>query len=129
MAVYSKPNQLTIMTYNMHGFNQGNVFLSEACSEGICDVFFIQEHWQTNSNIQRLSNINVNYVMYGEPAMSSETSKGVIFGRPFGGIAVLVKNSLVSHTLCVLQTDRLVALRINGFLVINMYLPLWIHFR
>lgn len=107
----------------MHGFYQGNVFLSEACSEGICDVFFLQEHWQTNSNIQRLSNINVNYVMYGEPAMSSETSKGIIFGRPFGGIAVLVKSSLVSHTLCVLQTDRLVALRISGFLFINMYLP------
>jgi hypothetical protein len=52
MAVYNSinktdnvPAKLSFLTYNMHGFNQGHVFLEELCKTNAYDVIFIQEHW------------------------------------------------------------------------------------
>ena len=45
-ANYSK--SLTVVTYNMHGFNQGVLELQSLCIAKKYDIVFIQEHWLTN---------------------------------------------------------------------------------
>jgi hypothetical protein len=61
--------------------------------------------------------------MFGEPAMCTETAKGILQGRPAGGVAVLVKNNLVTRTTCLQTIDRMVSLIIDKFLIINVYMP------
>ena len=47
-------NEFNVLTYNMHGYNQGCEFLKEVCSIHLYDVIFIQEHWLTSPNIQKM---------------------------------------------------------------------------
>jgi len=81
--------ELSLLTYNLHGFNQGESFLIDACSSHLYDVIFVQEHWLGTDNICKLSGISNDYVAFGESAMSKKTSSGILYGRPFGGVATL----------------------------------------
>ena len=114
---------LSMLTINMHGFNQSCDFLTETCDSGAYDIIHIQEHWLSNENLHKLAAISPSYIMYGESAMGSATSGDVLFGRPFGGCCSLLKCELAAVTTCCLITDRIVALIVAGSLFINLYLP------
>ena len=115
--------ELSLLTYNLHGFNQGESFLIDACSSHLYDVIFVQEHWLGTDNICKLSGISNDYVAFGESAMSKKTSSGILYGRPFGGVATLVSKSLCGDTKCVFVGERIVAVNICGALLINVYFP------
>ena len=36
---------LSMVTLNMHGFNQSSDFLTDTCNSGVYDLIHIQEHW------------------------------------------------------------------------------------
>ena len=42
--VNSGGNKLSVLSYNMHGFNQGYPYLTETCEADLYDIIFIQEH-------------------------------------------------------------------------------------
>ena len=53
----------SIISYNLHGFNQGYIMLSEMCSkfDYNIDRIFIQENWLTPNNLSMLSEFSPNY--------------------------------------------------------------------
>ena len=54
---------LCFMSYNMHGFNQGVDFLNQICNSIDCpDFIYVQEHWLTSANLNKLKQLNKNYV-------------------------------------------------------------------
>ena len=77
-------DSLSILTYNMHGFNQGSTLLQDICNSTKYDIIFIQEHWLTPSNTVKLLNISENYVGFGISVMETAVSKGLLRGRPWG---------------------------------------------
>lgn len=87
----SGAQELSMLTYNLHGFNQGESFLIDACASLQYDIIFMQEHWLGTDNMYKLSSISKDYVVFGESAMIKKTSSGILYGRPFGGVATLVK--------------------------------------
>jgi hypothetical protein len=34
-----------LITYNLHGFNQGSSLLAHLCENKLADFIFVQEHW------------------------------------------------------------------------------------
>ena len=66
-------------------------FLSELCMTH--DFVFMQEHWLSSDNSGTLDCID-SHILYASYAVDSVLSKGVLHGRPFGGIAVFVKGEL-----------------------------------
>ena len=92
MAVNNQ--SLSVLTFNMHGFNQGVDFLSEALSSELYDIIFIQEHWLNDDDLYKLSNLSTKYVLFGESAMGKSITTGVLQGRPYGGVATIVKKSI-----------------------------------
>lgn len=114
---------LSIATYNMHGYNQGSTFLKEMCTVGSFDIIFIQEHWLGPSNLNKILCISENYVGFGISAMESVLSIDFLRGRPFGGTCILVKKSLSNCCRNIDVFDRAVSVIVCDVLFINAYMP------
>ena len=82
--------KLKIISYNMHGFNQGHSSVEELIQLLNPDVFLLQEHWLTPANMYKLS-VFSDYFVYGCSAMSKTVEMGVLSGRPFGGVCFLIR--------------------------------------
>ena len=79
----------------MHGFNNGHPVLKDLCAEN--DFIFVQEHWLMSSHLSKFNNMHDNFLFYGVSAMDSACSKGILRGRPFGGVGVLVRKYLANY--------------------------------
>ena len=114
---------LSVVTYNMHGFNQGCTLLQELCESNLYDVIFVQEHWLSPAVINKILNFNDKYIGYGISAMSDAVSCGVLRGRPYGGVSILLKEKYAKVCKGVYSFDRLVAISLCDLLLINTYMP------
>ncbi len=113
---------LDIVSFNMHGFNQGRESVNDVIDNYNPDVFLLQEHWLTPPN---LSNFDVfsDYFLIGSSAMSKAIESGILIGRPFGCVAILIKNSLRNVTQTISCADRYVIVKIRNYLIVCIYLP------
>ena len=87
----TKDKFFNICSYNMHGFNTSNTFLKELCNNSI---IFVQEHWLLSQHLVKFNNNNDDFLFYGASAMNAACCTGILRGRPFGGVGVLIHNSL-----------------------------------
>jgi len=57
---FESPNveRLTIVSYNVHGLNQGIVGIHELMATLHPEVIMIQEHWLSSENLYKLSDIS-----------------------------------------------------------------------
>jgi len=55
--------------------------------------------------------------------MDSKISSSCLRGRPFGGVAVLIRDTIVTNVTLVKAASRYIILQFNGILLINVYLP------
>ena len=82
---------LTICSYNMHGFSQGSQLLKYFCENlNSSDIFMLQEHWLTPANMHKLNNFHKKYINYGISAMEAAVEHSILKGRPYGGVCILV---------------------------------------
>jgi exonuclease III len=128
MAAYcnninSNKSVLSVCSLNMHGYNQGVVTVKELIDCSFPDLLMLQEHWLTPANLDKFDEFLPNYFKFGSSAMESRVASGPLIGRPFGGVMMLIKNSLCHATECVYRAERCVIIRIGNILCINIYLP------
>jgi len=110
-----------IATYNLHGLNQGSPFLEYLCENR--DIIFVQEHWLAPFNICRLDSVCPDFVCFASSAMTNVISNQLLSGRPFGGVAIIVKQNLAAHFNVVMLSSRYIILKAWSTLFINVYLP------
>ena len=115
-------HNVTIATYNLHGLNQGCSMLHSLCRER--DVVFAQEHWQAPFDLHRLYNLCDDSICFATSAMDDVISKGCLFGRPFGGIAIFVKKTLGNVTKLVNASTRYIIIQIGTVLSLMCIYPL-----
>ena len=87
----NNPAFLKCVSFNLHGFNQGKIFLESLLCQSDVDFVFVQETWLTNSQLYKLATINPNYVCFATSGMEDQLSSDILFGRPHGGIATFIK--------------------------------------
>jgi len=114
---------LFVVSYNMHGFNQGSHTVRDLINESSPDIFLLQEHWLTPANLGRFDVEFPGYVCFGSSAMRSCVESGVLYGRPFGGVTILVNKRLQQCTEILCCSDRYVAVTVGNVLIFNIYLP------
>ena len=114
---------LKIISFNMHGFQQGYPTVEDLIADCKPDIFLLQEHWLTPANLCLFNSRFSDYTLFGGSAMSGCVQKGMLRGRPFGGVVSLVNNSLLRHTVVVHCDERFVIIRVFNYLIINVYLP------
>jgi hypothetical protein len=107
----------------MHGFNQGVQTVLDLIRESRQDIIAIQEHWLTPANMHKLNDTFPGYLCAGTSAMSDAVARGVLHGRPFGGVAILCKKRLLKCTEIIIASERSVIVRIGDILIVNVYCP------
>ena len=112
-----------IASYNLHGFNQGVGMLLELCAS--FDVIFCQEHWLSPDQLVKINNLSSDFHCISISAMDTVCGRGILRGRPFGGLAVLIRNTLSSDWLCLVKSERIVAVRVGKCIFINVYFPVY----
>ena len=115
---------ITIISYNCHGFNQGVILLNQFCDkQGLyIDLICIQEHWLTSNNLFLLENLSKDYEFIGISAMDDVTSNSVLKGRPFGGCGFLIKSSYAKNVTAEICKKRFAIIIIDTFAYITVYL-------
>ena len=114
---------LSVVSYNMHGYNQGSHTVRDLIISSKPDVFILQEHWLTPSNLSKFDDDFPQYMCFGSSAMNSCVEMGVLRGRPYGGVMTLVCNKLRSCTEVISATDRYVIVAVGSVVMINVYFP------
>jgi len=94
-----------IISYNLHGLNNGLSCLTEICNDANVAVIAVQEHWLTKDNLYRLNNLHKNFVGCGISAMSNRLSCEIYCGRPFGGVGFLFRKNLASRVSILANDD------------------------
>jgi len=112
---------ITLTSYNLHGFNQGKVMLPKLCE--LSDVVLVQEHWLHDDELDIMNSISSNFVSVCSSAMSATDCRGVRHGRPFGGVGLLVHRNLLSVFKSVAKRERFIAAWIGDVLIVNVYFP------
>ena len=115
--------EIIVISYNMHGYNQGSTALKLLAESKKPDVIMLQEHWLTPTNLDRFSQDFTGYTSFGCSAMDKLVSSGPLIGRPFGGMMVLLKNELMHVSECIHTAERFVLVRVGDLLLFNVYLP------
>ena len=99
--------------------------LSDLCNSRVPDIIFVQEHWQTPSNLDKILCFSDNYIGFGISAMEKDTNMSIIRGRPYGGVTTLVNKTLAcsQEVKLVLITERVVLISLGNTIFINVYFP------
>jgi len=114
---------LSMVSYNLHGLNQGLPGIKELMCSINPSIIMVQEHWQTSDNLYRLSDISSDYFVFGSSAMDARVAAGPLYGRPFGGTAILINNQFANIAVNIATSDRFTVVRIANWLLICVYLP------
>ena len=106
------------VTYNLHGLNQGLPFLQDLlkCNNIIC----VQEHWLSSCDGYKLTDVNNEFVVIASFAVDAVLEKGILRGRPFGGLAIFIKASIIQNFSVVCLSDRLIAIKLNKLFICNV---------
>ena len=122
--MYQLKNNLCISSYNCKGFKYRNYnYLQKLFDKS--DVLLIQEHWLYDFEFGNFSNVLTGSKYIAKSDMQNDV---INYGRPYGGVAIIWKKSLVVeineiNTL----SNRLCAIRITShnldIILVNIYMP------
>ena len=115
--------QLRIVSYIMHGFNQGRVVVKDLTTGSHLDVILLQEHWLTPANLNKFDQCFDNYFTFGCSVMANAIDAGIIKGRPFGGVISMISNDLRKYTATIACSDRYTVIKVYNLIIINLYKP------
>ena len=119
-------NELYIVSYNMHGFNQGIEAVSSLVNGSDSpDVILLQEHWLTPANLFLFGEKISTHYAFGISAMSDCITQGPLVGRPFGGTSILIKMNYVQLLNAFFCTDRYVVVKVGNLLICNFIYHAW----
>jgi exonuclease III len=115
---------LKVISFNLYGFNQGSGSVRDMIVKLKPDVFLLQEHWLTPANLYKFDNLcGDSYFSFGSSAMSTNVETGLVKGRPFGGIMMLISNKLRKITETLYCSERYAIVKIGNCLIFDLYLP------
>jgi len=100
--------EVLVMSYNMHGYNQGVTALKLLIESKHPDVIMLQEHWLTPTNLYKFSQDFSGYTLFGCSAMDNVVSSVPLIGRPFVGVMLLLKNELMYVSECIHTSERFI---------------------
>jgi len=89
------------------------------------DIVFIQEHWLAPHNLQDVQDTCPDMPCLTSSAMSDVMSEKVWKGTPFGGVDILVNNTVRLATGAKLKfvTERYIIVELFDLVLINVRIP------
>ena len=81
---------LRVSSFNCRNIKSSIDNVRQLCDAN--DIIFLQETWLTFEELSMLKSVHADFYADGVTAM--DTSSGLLLGRPFGGIAILWRQSI-----------------------------------
>lgn len=113
---------LKVVSFNMHGFNQGSPTVQELITAHQPNILLLQEHWCTPENLSKFDQY-VDYFTFGMSAMHKSVEIGMLKGRPFGGVLTMINNNIRHITETIYCSERCNIVRVDKLIIVNVYLP------
>eukprot|EP00118_Oscarella_pearsei_P023150 m.273260 g.273260 ORF g.273260 m.273260 type:complete len:967 (+) comp40573_c0_seq2:1097-3997(+) len=116
--------ELKVVSFNCRGFQSSKDDIDRLARQA--DIFMLQEHWIRPEQFSVLNDVGDSKFAY--TAVSPMEKGQCVQGRPFGGVALLWRNTL-QHAVTVLRTgsDRMCAIIVDAgaerLLCASVYLP------
>jgi exonuclease III len=92
-----KNDKVRVVTYNMHGLNIGLPLLNTLFEN--YDIICIQEVWVRPNELNRVRCLHIDFDCCVVSSMNNEWHNEVIMGRPYGGLAIFWRKSLIHNVL------------------------------
>ena len=122
--INSLTESFTLVSYNLHGYNQGLPVLQHLSTlQDPPSIIFTQECWLTPDNMFKINNFSQIYSSFGKSAMDKAICSGILRVRRFGGVTTLVRSDLCKYLTFSKFSDRFVLLIVKNLVLINVYLP------
>ena len=101
---------LSIISYNLHGFNSGRSLLADLCMKS--DIICVQEHWLIPNKLNLIETFHPDFNVTAKLSMETNVLNEVITGRPFGGTAILWRRDLIHNvtTYCMDKYGRCIGI-------------------
>ena len=118
-------NSLTLGSFNCTGIKSSIEYVSEMLYAK-CDIIDLQEPWLLPHDLQICSSIHPSFCAFA--TSSVDVGAGVIWGRPFGGLAFLYRRSFETQlSPLTYDDDRILGLlykdSTQSILFLNVYFP------
>lgn len=111
-------DSLNVATFNCRSIKNSAQAVKDLCQ--IADIVVLQEHWLLPNNLNFLSSLDKEFLTYGSSAV--DLGKGLLYGRPFGGVAVVWRKSLgVTVSIVSDDDDRVLAIRLTLMQTVNFF--------
>ena len=117
----SQNKNCSIVSYNLHGLKQGQILLKDMLL--YADLICVQEHWLASYDFNKLYNINNNFNVVCSSAVDNKIGHGILRGRPFGGLAIFIKNNTFKNVKTICKEERFLIVVVDNIMIINIYLP------
>jgi exonuclease III len=117
-------HNLRVCSFNCRSVKSSINEIQSLCDSN--DIVCLQEHWLLPNELNVLSNIHIEFLAAGTSAV--DISKELLVGRPYGGTAILYRNT-ISEYITVLDTkdSRLTGIMVQSLLgpilLLNVYMP------
>ena len=121
---FNTMHNLNTVSFNCNGLKSSTGDIAEVC--GKADIVFLQETWLTQDELPLLRQLHVDFDGAGVSSMN--TSDAMLYGRTYGGVAILWRKSL-AHLCIIIKYDdqRLLGLNLSAsedsLFVLNVYMP------
>ena len=114
---------LSVLTYNLHGFNNGGSFLSSCIYD--YNIACVQEHWLHEEELTKLRDY---FPGYGCISISNMSPEDISWHRgPYGGLAIYYFNGFQVQMLGSSSDKCVLATKLNynshNFIIFNVYFP------
>jgi exonuclease III len=113
-------DKATIVSFNLHGLNQGKSAICDIIASHTPDIILIQERRLIPANLYKLDDFD-GYYAFGSSAMNNAIAQCPLYRRPYGG--ALIKNFMRCHCETSYAGERFLVLKIYDFVIINVYMP------
>ena len=112
------------MSYNCYGLKSSSVDLYELCNK--YDIVFLQETLLFKHELNLLSKVHPDFEGMGISAIDDTCN--ILSGRPYGGLAVLIRRKIKLICDCIVYDDtRIMGIQIKNrdecLYFVNVYLP------
>jgi len=108
-------NPTNLCTFNLHGFNQGKLFLNKLCNNN--DIICVQEHWLVDTECEKIVNCNEDFIVVTSPAKKGVAVNGMSVGRPYGGVATLVHRKYAQCLRTLVTCGRYIIIQIDDVIL------------
>jgi len=78
-----------IVTYNLHGFNNGRNCLVDLCNAPVWVLLHYKAHWLSPNRLHLLNEVHPDFFGCGISPMSDKWVNEIFRGRPYGGVGFL----------------------------------------